>query len=156
MRVKESEPSAIVAKDCSPIEDIRPGSEDEKWLREVCSEADISDLTLKLGGNREPDIEPLASFDSSRGLWTAGRYVGEVHFKGRTLRIEPRFGRPTLQRWLAHIWGIKLLPTIGEQTTDRVWLWLLLAYLWSSRLTRSARHGLPCIRISIKSRSPFL
>lgn len=156
MRVKESEPSAIVAKDCSPIEDIRPGSEDEKWLREVCSEADISDLTLNLGGNREPDIEPLASFDSSRGLWTAGRYVGEVHFKGRILRITPRFGMPTLQRWLSQIWGIKLLPTVGEQTTDRVWLWLLLAFLWSSRLTRSARHGLPCVRISIKSRSRFL
>lgn len=156
MNVRESAPGVIAAKDCSPFKDIRPGSEDENWLREVCSQADVCDLTLKLGGNREPDIEPLASFDASKGIWTAGRYVGEVHFKGRILRITPRFGMPALQRWLSHIWGIKLLPTIGVQTNDRVWLWLLLAYLWSLRLTRSARHGLPCVRISIKSRSPFL
>ncbi len=156
MNVRESEPRVIAAKDCSPFMDITPGSEDEKWLRETCSQADVYDLTLKLGGNREPDIEPLASFDASRGIWTAGRYVGEVHFRGRILRITPRFGMPTLKRWLSHIWGIKLLPTIGEQTNDRVWLWLLLAYLWSSRLTRSARHGLPCVRILRRSRSPFL
>jgi len=146
----------ITAKDCTPIDSISPGSEDEKWLRNVCAQVDINDLTLKLGATTNVDYEPVASFDSASGLWTAGRYVGEIHFNGRMLRIEPRFGMPSLERWLTHIWGIKFFPTVGEQTYARAWLWKLLAHLWSSRLSRSSRHGLPCVRIHRTSRSPYL
>jgi hypothetical protein len=41
------------------------------------------------------------------------RYVGEVQFEGRTLRIEPRFGMPSLMRRLTTIWGVRLVDSKG-------------------------------------------
>ncbi len=156
MRTHNRQHADIIAKDCTPIAGISPGSEEESWLREVCAHVDVRDLALKLGATARDDYEPLASFDAASGVWTMGRYVGEVHFKGRTLRIEPRFGMPVLSRWLAQIWGIKFFPTVGEQSFGRAWLWLLLAFLWCSRLMGSSTHGLPCVRIQKTSRSPYL
>jgi 5-methylcytosine-specific restriction enzyme subunit McrC len=146
----------IVAKDCTPVDNIVPGSDEERWLREVCSHVDLQQLTLRLGPRDEDRIEPLAAFDPVSGKWTMGRYVGEVYLKGKTLRIEPRFGMPVLSQWLAQIWGIKFFPTTGQHSYGRAWLWLLLAFLWCSRLMRSSAHGLPTRRISIKARNPYL
>jgi len=146
----------ITAKDCSPVDNLVPGSDEERWFREVCSLVDLHQLTLSLGPADEERIEPLATLDPTNGMWTMGRYVGEIHFRERTLRIEPRFGMPVLSQWLAQIWGIKFFPTIGEQAYGRAWLWLLLAFLWCSRLIRSSTHGLPSIRFSRKSRNPYL
>lgn len=156
MTLKRSNNETITARDCSPIEGISPGSEEERWLRELCRLGNAPDLTLKFGSNKRDEVEPIATFDPMSGQWVAGRYIGELDYKGRTLLIEPRFGMPVLRKWLAQIWGIKILPTKGEQAGTRVWLWLLLAFLWSTRLSRSARHGLPCVRVSEISRNRLL
>src|SRR6266536_162942 len=91
--------------------------------------------------------EPIASFDTTTGTWWAGRYIGEVQFEGRTLRLEPRFGMPALMRWLTAIWGVRLVDSKGRYEQQRIWLWLVIAHLWAGRLIAAAKHGLPFRRV---------
>jgi 5-methylcytosine-specific restriction enzyme subunit McrC len=104
-------------------------------------------MLLRIGVQSDKDDEPIASFDGASGTWWAGRYVGEVQFEGRTLRLEPRFGMPTLMRWLTTIWGVRILSSKGRYEQQRIWLWLVIAHLWSSRLVAAAKHGLPHRRV---------
>jgi 5-methylcytosine-specific restriction enzyme subunit McrC len=138
--------SPVVAKDCSPIRIM--SREDDDWLRALVAEAKPADILLHFGqGSAEPDDEPVASFDAVSGVWWAGRYVGEVQFEGRTLRVEPRFGMPSLMRWLTTIWGVRLVDSKGRYEQQRIWLWLVIAHLWAGRLVAAAKHGLPYRRI---------
>lgn len=78
--------AAIVAKDCSPIP--ISSRDDDDWLRKLVATAKPADMLLHLGHkNDEPADEPIASFEAASGTWWAGRYVGEVQFERRTLRI---------------------------------------------------------------------
>ena len=105
-------------------------------------------MLLRLGHQAdEPDEEPIASFDAATGTWWAGRYIGEVQFEGRTLRLEPRFGMPALMRWLTAIWGVRLVDSKGRYEQQRIWLWLVIAHLWAGRLVAAAKHGLPFRRV---------
>ena len=138
--------TAIVAKDCSPI----PVSSREEvdWLRRLVAVAKPADILLRLGHQSdEPDDEPVASFDAASGIWWAGRYVGEVQFEGRTLRLEPRFGMPALMRWLTTIWGVRLVDSKGHYEQQRIWLWIVIAHLWAGRLIAAGKHGLPYRRM---------
>lgn len=138
--------TAIVAKDCSPIP--ISSREDDDWLRKLLATAKPADMLLHLGHkSEEPDDEPIASFDAVSGTWWAGRYVGEVQFEGRTLRLEPRFGMPSLMRWLTTIWGVRLVDSKGRYEQQRIWLWLVIAHLWAGRLVAAAKHGLPYRRV---------
>ena len=136
----------IVGQDCSPIPVTK--REDDDWLRKLVSKAKPADMLLRLGHqNDEPDDEPIALFDSASGVWWANRYIGEVHFEGRTLRLEPRFGMPALMRWLSAIWGVRLVNSKGRYEEQRIWLWVIIAHLWGSRLIAAAKHGLPFRRL---------
>jgi len=120
--------SVILALDCSPIP--LTNGEDHGWLRRLISTAKPADILLRLGHkDDEPDDEPIASYDGATGTWWAGRYVGEVQFEGRTLRLEPRFGMPALMRWLTTIWGVRLVDSKGRYEQQRIWLWLVIAHL---------------------------
>ncbi len=96
-----------------------------------------------LVGAPKPEDEPIAVYESQTGSWRAGRYVGELQFENGILRIEPRFGMPSLLRWLGEIWGVKLLDSGGALKQQSLWLWLIIAHLWSGRLIAAAKHGLP-------------
>jgi 5-methylcytosine-specific restriction enzyme subunit McrC len=136
----------IVARDCSRIPITR--AEDEDWIREVARAAKPADMLLHFDRLAEDgDEEPVAFFEAASGTWWAGRYVGEIQFKGRTLRIEPRFGMPALMRWLSAIWGVRLVDSKGRYEQQRIWLWLVLAHLWASRVAAAAKHGLPFRRV---------
>lgn len=138
--------TVIVAMDCSRIH--LNTREDDEWLRRLVSAAKPSDMLLHLGHqSAEPDDEPIAIYDGASATWWAGRYVGEVQFEGRTLRLEPRFGMPALMRWLTTIWGVRLVDAKGRYEQQRIWLWLVIAHLWSGRLIAAAKHGLPFRRI---------
>jgi len=139
--------AAIVALDCSPI--TLASREDHEWFRKLVLTARPAEMLLRIGNNRNDadDDEPIASFDSASGSWWAGRYIGEVQFEGRVLRIEPRFGMPALLRWLTTIWGVRLTDSKGRYQHQRIWLWLVIAHLWSGRLIAAAKHGLPYKRI---------
>ena len=138
--------SLVVARDCSPIR--ISGREEDEWLRRLARAAKPAELLLHIGkGGDAKDEEPIASFDSTSGTWWAGRYIGEVQFEGRTLRLEPRFGMPALMRWLATIWGVRVIDSKGRFEQQRIWLWLVIAHLWAGQLIAAAKHGLPHRRI---------
>ena len=85
----------IVARDCSPIP--TSGRDEDEWLRSLARacKAVGTALAITKGGDVQDD-EPIVAFDSMSGTWWAGRYIGEVQFEGRTLRLEPRFGMGAL------------------------------------------------------------
>src|SRR5215216_5177768 len=112
-------------------------------------------MLLRLGHQaNEFGEEPVASFDAATGIWWAGRYIGEVQFEGRTLRLERRFGMPALMRWLTAIWGVRLVDSKGRYEQQRIWLWLVIAHLWAGRLLVAAKHGLPLRRVERSISAP--
>ena len=136
--------SDIEATDLTPIPNLT--AEDEAWIRQLAQIANTTALKLKLFEGDNDEDDPIVRFDERSGKWWAGRYIGEVHFQGRTLRILPRFGMPLLQRWLSCIWGVRLFLTKGKYENSRVWLWQLLAKLWEAQLLIASKHGLPTKR----------
>jgi 5-methylcytosine-specific restriction enzyme subunit McrC len=138
--------SILLTRDCSPIPITK--REDDDWLRKLVRASKAPEMLLRLGHYAdEPDEEPVASFEAPTGTWWAGRYIGEVQFEGRTLRIEPRFGMPALMRWLTAIWGVRLVDSKGTYEQQRIWLWLVIAHLWAGRVIAAAKHGLPFRRV---------
>lgn len=140
-----TEAHVIQATDLTPIAGLTV--EDEAWLRQLAQAADTETLALRLSHRNAEDPEPVVFYDERSGCWWAGRFIGEVQYLGRTLRILPRFGMPQLQRWLSVIWGVRLLSTKGKYERTRIWLWELLAKLWEARLLAAAKHGLPTFRL---------
>jgi 5-methylcytosine-specific restriction enzyme subunit McrC len=102
-----AEPAVIEATDLSPICDL--AEDDEAWLRRLVQAADTCALALKFSPHDAIEVEPITFYDEKTACWWTGRYVGEVQYEGRTLRILPRFGMPQLQRWLSLIWGVRLI-----------------------------------------------
>ncbi|BBZ99836.1 5-methylcytosine restriction system specificity protein McrC [Bradyrhizobium diazoefficiens] len=147
--------STIVARDGSAIPIAK--REDDEWLRKLVVAAKPPDMLLHLGHYaNEIDEDPIASFDAATGTWWAGRYIGEVQFEGRTLRLEPRFGMPALMKWLSAIWGVRLVDSKGRYEQQRIWLWLVIAHLWAGRLLAAAKHGLPFRRVEAVHFGPAL
>lgn len=134
----------IEATDLSPISGI--GDIEDTWLRKLARRVKTDAMTLRLSQKAEADDEPLLSFDSLTGKWWTGRYIGELSFENRILRILPRYGVPTLQRWLSRIWSIQIFASQGQYEASRLWLWILLAKLWEARVLAAAKHGLPTRR----------
>ncbi len=131
----------IKAQDCSPIKGI--SSEEKEWLKELVNRVDVDALTIQLSPQKHKEHDPVISFDQ-KGELRAGRYIGEVKYKDRILRIMPRFGDIALHRWLSKIWSVHLVSSEGSYDSSRkLWVWYLLAWLWQARLIASARHGLP-------------
>jgi 5-methylcytosine-specific restriction enzyme subunit McrC len=144
----DSSANVVTVRDCSPFPELT--REQDIWLRKLVSGTRTAEMLLGLGhadDNAQQDDDPLATFDSASGTWWAGRYVGEVQFEGLTLRMEPRFGMPTLLRWLSTVWGVRLVESKGTHQQQRIWLWLVIAHLWVGRLIAAAKHGLPSRRV---------
>ena len=130
----------ITARDCSLLPPL--GRDDEEWIRRLIQATDVASRLLPVGASKSED-EPVAVYESTTGRWRAGRYVGELQFEDGILRIEPRFGMPSLLRWLGEIWGVKLLDGGGVLKKQSSWLWAIIAHLWSGRLITAGKHGLP-------------
>ncbi|MFT3785516.1 MAG: hypothetical protein QM770_05050 [Tepidisphaeraceae bacterium] len=142
---RRSASSGLATTDLSPFDAL--DGEDELWLREVVQRANVQTLALSFSGRREIERSPVATYEVESGRWWAGRFIGEVSYRGRTLTITPRFGMPTLRRWLSRIWGIRLMTSTGSYVGGQVWLWELMARMWSDRLVAAAKHGLPRVRV---------
>lgn len=132
------------AEDCRPL-DPQPDPEQAGWLRQVAQVVTASDLVVPLGGRRRDDDEPVVYCDWD-GTWWAGRYIGTVTYRGRTLTIEPRFGLSTLRHWLTDLNTVLLPPASGQQHIDESFIVQLIAFVWADRLAKAARHGLPSLR----------
>jgi 5-methylcytosine-specific restriction enzyme subunit McrC len=145
VRVRTKTSTVVTAQDCSPIP--LAGPEDDAWLRKLALAANPADMLLRMDG-AQADDEPVVSLDARSGTWWAGRYVGEVQFEGRRLRLEPRFGMPVLLRWLSVIWGIRIVGSAAGYEAQQIWLWHLIAHLWAGRLVVAGKHGVPFRRIN--------
>ncbi|MEK3795558.1 hypothetical protein MKX42_27790 [Paenibacillus sp. FSL R7-0204] len=131
----------IIAKDLS---EIKLRHNDEKlWIQDLCSNLDKERFTLRLTG-KIADEEPMIEFRN--GQWYAGRYVGEISYKGRTLRIIPRY-ESSFDRWISKIWGVRMIQSNGSYRGSNMWLWELIARIWGEQLMRGSKHGLPYTRI---------
>lgn len=139
------EGEVLETTDLSPI--LGLDEDKRRWLSDLAAAADAAALTLRLTGRTADEIEPVVSYDEATRTWWSGRFIGELRFEGRTLRILPRFGMPQLHRWLFRISGVRLIASKGKYEASRIWLWELLAKLWESELLTAAKHGLPTVRV---------
>jgi 5-methylcytosine-specific restriction enzyme subunit McrC len=135
----------IVAKDLSPI-DLKDDNE-RLWLQHLAQTTETSSLMISLKGISPDPKEPLVTFQNGR--WWTGRFVGEVSFQGRTLLILPRY-ETGFHRWISRIFGIQLIPQTGHYQKSFLWLWELIARIWSEQLVLAAKHGLPYVRTEEK------
>jgi 5-methylcytosine-specific restriction enzyme subunit McrC len=135
----------ITGFDLTPFSTLN--GEQETWLRNLVKHVNAESLSLNFGGSQNDHKEPIAFFDEVSSCWWAGRFVGELNYQNRTLRLLPRFGMPTLMRWLSRIWGAKISSSRGTYQHDRIWLWEIIARLWTIRLLTAAKHGLPYTRV---------
>lgn len=137
--------SILTVLDSSPFRNL--DHDQEAWLRELAANADTPTLSLNFGSPSTEEPEPIVYFDTKSSCWWSGRFVGEIYYENKSLRILPRFGMPALSRWLSRIWGVRLLPSEGSYSHNRIWLWEVIARLWTARLIAAAKHGLPYLRI---------
>jgi 5-methylcytosine-specific restriction enzyme subunit McrC len=143
----------VIASDCSPISDRT--RETVAWLAKLAGEVVPKAHVIGFGdGAREPD-EPIVYCDRD-GTWWCGRYVGAIHFEGRSLRIQPRFGMPVLEQWLEFALNLAFTDMPGEVADHEAFLPQLLARLWSRSLVTAGRHGLPALRLDTLHHGPVL
>ena len=124
----------IIANDLSEIGLI---NDDEKiWLQNLCLYLDKELFTIRL--TDKSDDEPVIEF--RHGRWYAGRYVGEIQYMGRTLRITPRY-ESSFHRWISTIWGVRMIQSKGSYRNANMWLWELIARIWGGDLSVEPSMG---------------
>lgn len=106
---------------------IRPGAlplvdaNEDEWLARLTAHLDDHDHTLKLtGGLRADDEDDPALVRASDGRWWAGRFIGELRFEDRELRIEPRLGIEVVGAWLAHALNLRGRLDVPATVAHRV------------------------------------
>ena len=145
----------VVARDCSPFKDEHQRPETTAWLAKLARRVRPESHVIAFGdAAREPD-EPVVYCERD-GSWWCGRYVGAIHFEGRSLRIEPRFGMAVLMRWLELALNLAFTEMSGELRDHEAVLPQLLARLWSRSLVAAGRHGLPALRRDDAPHGPVL
>lgn len=132
----------LEALDCSPLIG-EPTPEEAAWLRDLASKFQVASHVLALGDRRQE--EPVVYCERD-GTWWAGRYVGVLRHKGRTLTIRPRFGMATLAAWLSQSLDTVLVESPGKLREDVPFIVQLLALVWGRAFADAARHGLPALR----------
>lgn len=133
----------IEATDCSPIKALTAETKD--WLARLGQTIVPGPHVISFGeGERKPDEQIV--YCERDGTWWCGRYVGTIHFAGRTLRIRPRLGMAQLERWLELALNLIFTEFTGEARDHDAVLPELLARLWSRGLVAAGRHGLPALR----------
>ena len=132
----------LEVRDLSPIRGL---SEDEDaWLSRLQGHLRTSDHVIRLG-EAQGDEDFVVSRDP-HGNWQAGRYIGELAFSGRRLRISPRLGEDTITAWLAGALNLIALPDTAARRTSEAFLASLMGVVWSRAVDAASRHGPPAIR----------
>lgn len=85
--------------------------------------------------------------------WRAGRYIGEIHHQGRTLRIRPRLGIDTIAQWLSTIHNVQILPdTAGRSQGSRSLIIQLAAAMWRAIIAQAGTHSLAREKVTRQTR----
>lgn len=133
----------LKAEDLSPISDLT--DDDEGWLSELQDHLRTSEHVIRLGESEGDDEDFVVSRDP-HGHWQAGRYIGELAYNGRRLRISPRLSEDTITEWLAGALNLIAVPDTAARRSSEAFLASLLGAVWSRAVDAASRHGPPAIR----------
>jgi len=132
----------IAARDLSVIETDEAGS---RWLTALQEHLVTSDLVVRLGEAGEAEDDWVISRDP-QGAWRAGRYVGDISFRGRRLTIAPRLGAKVIERWLEGALNLVAVPETSARQRSESFIALLMAAVWCRTIGDASRHGPPAFR----------
>lgn len=124
----------------------KDAAEDE-WLARLAAHLEDDDHVLHLtGGGRADDEDDPALTRGPDGNWWAGRFIGELRFEDRELRIEPRLGIDVIGAWLAHALNLNIVPKAATSASQGPLIVQLVDRVWSAAVADAARHGGPRLR----------
>lgn len=133
------------------LEDLSPhraaDAEEDAWLTRLAAYLTEHGHTLQLSGRRREDEEDDAALTrGADGRWWTGRFIGEISFEGRELRIEPRLGIDVIGVWLARALNLSVIPKAATRAGAGPLIAQLVDRMWSAALAEAGRHGPPRFR----------
>ena len=136
---------ALLLEDLSPHEAAE--AEEDAWLARLAAYLAGHDHTLRLSGHRREDEEDDAALTrGADGRWWTGRFIGEISFEGRELRIEPRLGIDVVGVWLARALNLSVIPKAATRAGAGPLIAQLVDRMWSASLAEAGRHVPPRFR----------
>lgn len=147
---------AIVLHDLSPRWAV--DAEEDAWLERLAAHLADSDHVVRVrpGPARQDDEDEPALARGNDGCWWVGRFIGELNFEGREVRIEPRLGIDVIGVWLARAMNLAILPRAATAKEGGPLIAQLLDRVWSAAVTEAARHGPPRFRRVESLTSPYV
>ncbi|HMO00355.1 MAG TPA: hypothetical protein PKD59_13160 [Miltoncostaeaceae bacterium] len=137
--------SPVVFRDLSPRTAV--DAHEDQWLARLAAHLEDDDHVLRLSGDaRVDDEDDPALHRGPDGNWWAGRFIGELRFEDRELRIEPRLGIDVIGAWLAHALNLTVVPRAATTASSGPLIVQLLDRVWSAGVADAARHGGPRLR----------
>lgn len=136
----------VVFTDLSPRSAV--DAAEDAWLARLAERLQDDDHVLRLtgGSDRTDDEDDPALARGPDGNWWAGRFIGELHFEDRELRIEPRLGIDVIGTWLAHALNLTTVPKAATDASRGPLIVQLIDRVWSTAVADAARHGGPRLR----------
>ena len=143
------------------LEDLSPhdgaDADEDAWLGRLARHLGDNDHTLRLSGRRRQDDEDDAALTrAGDGRWWTGRFIGEINFEGRELRIAPRLGIDVVGVWLARALNLSVIPRAATRAGGGPLIAQLVDRMWSAALAEAGRHGPPRFRRVEKSESLYV
>lgn len=136
---------AVVLRDLSAH--APADAEEDAWLLRLSQHLDTDEHVLHVtGDSRDDDEDDPALWRDQGGMWRAGRFVGELRFEDRELRIEPRLGIDVIGSWLAFALNLAVVPQSATRAYDGPLIAQVVDRLWSAAVADAGRHGGPRIR----------
>jgi 5-methylcytosine-specific restriction enzyme subunit McrC len=122
-------------------------AEEDAWLTRLAAYLADHDHSLRLSGRqREDEEDDPALARGADGRWWTGRFIGEISFEGRELRIEPRLGIDVVGTWLARALNLSVVPKAATRAGSGPLVAQLVDRMWSASLAEAGRHGPPRFR----------
>ena len=110
-------PEPLKLADLSPYEPR--DAEEDAWLGRLAAHLAEHDYALSITGRHRVDEEDDAPLQrGGDGRWWTGRFIGEINFEGREVRIEPRLGIDVIGAWLARALNLSVLPNAATQSAS--------------------------------------
>lgn len=134
---------ALQARDLSLIPGCEPGSDWDHWLSELQHALNLDEWLLSLSDSIQEDDWIIRR--NEWGQWVAGRFIGEIAYKGRRLEIRPRFEGDFIE-WLEAALNVAVIAESASHEYDGSFMNWLMATIWTRTLDSATRHGLPNLK----------
>lgn len=137
----------VVLHDLSPY--AAANSAEDQWLARLAAHLASGDHVIRLSdniGRRADDEDEAAISRRPDGRWWTGRYIGELRYEDRELRIEPRLGIDVIGAWLAYALNVTAVPNTATKAADGPLIVQVIDRVWSAAVADAARHGTPRLR----------